>query len=245
MKSISILIPCYNEEKNLANTVNTTEKSLRGIISDYELLIFNDCSKDKTGEIADQLAKQNNKIKVFHNSANKGLGYNYIKGIEVASKEYFMLIPGDDDIPENEIREILKYVDKAEIINPYFTNPYETRHFNRVILSKAFVHFMNIIMGLDLNYYTGPVVHKTELLKKLDIKTYSFAYQVEILVKLLKSGHSFMEVGIAQTGKGTGHSHFYTYKNISGILKSIFDMIWTIKFKERKKYNKKPVRIKS
>ncbi|MBU2639916.1 MAG: glycosyltransferase family 2 protein [Nanoarchaeota archaeon] len=242
-KSLTIIVPAYNEEKNLEDTINTINNALNNFIEDYETLIFNDCSKDKTGEIADWLAKKDKKIKVIHNKVNMGLGYNYIKGIELATKEFVMMIPGDDDIPEESIKKILKEMGNADIINNYFTNPFEVRSFHRVLISKGFVKLMNLLLGLNLKYYTGTVLHKNSLLKNMKIKNYNFSYQVEILAKLLKSGHSFKEVGVKQTGKGTGSSHFYTFKNFKGILFSISSLLWVLKFKERNKYNKQPIKI--
>ncbi len=242
-KSISVIVPAYNEEKNLANTILVIHRAFKNLIQDYEILIFNDCSKDKTKEIADEIAEKDSKVKVIHNPINKGLGWNYIKGIELANKNYIMLIPGDDDIPEESIKGIIKHIGNAEIINPYFTNAFQTRYFHRVLISKSYVKLMNFILGLNLKYYTGTVLHKSSLLKSLKINDQSFSYQVEILAKLLKSGHSFMEIGIEQTGKGTGSSRFFTYKNITGILKSIFYLAWIIRLKERKKYNKKLIRV--
>ena len=241
--SISVIVPAYNEEKNLANTISVINRAFKNLIPDYEILIFNDCSKDRTKEIADEIAKKDNRVKVIHNLVNKGLGWNYIKGIELANKNYIMLIPGDDDIPDKSIKDIIKYIGKADIINPYFTNAFQTRQFHRVLISKSYVKLMNLILGLDLKYYTGIVLHKNSLLKSLKINDQSFSYQVEILAKLLKSGHSFIEIGIEQTGKGSGSSKFFTYKNISGILKSVFCLAYVIRLKERNKYNKKLVRV--
>ena len=56
-KSVTILVPAYDEEKNLNDTVNNINSALKDFISDYEILVFDDCSKDRTGEIADKLAK--------------------------------------------------------------------------------------------------------------------------------------------------------------------------------------------
>ncbi len=242
-KSLSIIVPAYNEEKNLANTILVINKALNSLIEDYEILIFNDCSKDRTGEIADELAKKDKRIKVIHNPINMSLGYNYIKGIKLANKEFIMMIPGDDDIPEESIMQILKEMGNADIINNYFTNPFEVRSFHRVLISKAFVKLMNLLLGLKLEYYTGSVLHKRNLLKKININNHSFSYQVDILAKLLKSGCSYKEIGIRQTGKGTGSSHFYTFKNLKGVFIGVLSLLWTLKFKEGGRYNKKPIRI--
>ena len=62
---LSVFFPAYNEEKSLKSTVEKTDKVLQKIARDYEMIIVNDGSKDKTGEIADRLAANNKKIKVI------------------------------------------------------------------------------------------------------------------------------------------------------------------------------------
>ena len=74
MKSISIIIPAYNEEKNLADAVKTINAAVKSVFKDYELLILDDGSSDGTGVIADNLAKKNAKIRVIHFSRNRGFG---------------------------------------------------------------------------------------------------------------------------------------------------------------------------
>jgi len=62
-RSVSIVIPAYNEETKLAPTVDFVLAGLnKNNISDFEILIFNDASTDKTGEVADELAKKHSQI---------------------------------------------------------------------------------------------------------------------------------------------------------------------------------------
>mgnify|MGYP001618550957 FL=1 len=66
-KSISVIIPLYNEERNLEAIITNINDIVSSLFDDYELLIFDDASTDKTGDIIDMFAKKNSKIKVFHN----------------------------------------------------------------------------------------------------------------------------------------------------------------------------------
>jgi glycosyltransferase involved in cell wall biosynthesis len=63
--SISVFFPCYNEEGNVGRTTQNAVKVLEGIGADYEVIIVNDGSKDKTAQIAAELAAKNLRIKVI------------------------------------------------------------------------------------------------------------------------------------------------------------------------------------
>ena len=66
-KSVTIFVPAYNEEKNLARAVKRYNKIVKTITSDYEIIIIDDASTDATGEIADNLAKVYKNVRVVHN----------------------------------------------------------------------------------------------------------------------------------------------------------------------------------
>tara|TARA_Y100000310_G_scaffold325109_1_gene388086 strand:+ start:241 stop:981 length:741 start_codon:yes stop_codon:yes gene_type:complete len=244
-KSVTILVPAYNEEKNLNDTVNNINSALKNFISDYEILVFDDCSKDRTGEIADELAKKDSRIKVIHNPRNMGLGYNYRRAIQLASNEFFIMVVGDNDLSSKEIRFILSHIGRADVVIPYHMNEKTARPFLRLFISKTFIHLMNILVGLDLRAYTTMVLHRTKLLKQIDITTDSFAYQPEILSKLLKSGNNFMEIGINYADdEESRETKFFKIKNFIGIFRTISHLFWLIRISERRTYNKRPIRIK-
>lgn len=111
--SISVIIPALNEEGNIAATVNEVLKAIGQRFPDHELLIFNDGSSDKTGEIADNLVAKNGHLKVIHNSQTMGLGYNYRKGVELAQHDFVILIPGDNEISGRSIEDMFDLVSTA------------------------------------------------------------------------------------------------------------------------------------
>ena len=72
--SISVFFPCYNEEANVEATTRAALAALSQVSSDFEVIIVNDGSTDRTGEIADQLAQEHPRVRAVHNRPNLGYG---------------------------------------------------------------------------------------------------------------------------------------------------------------------------
>ncbi len=217
-KKISVMVAAYNEEKNLSNTVKSLIVILEDLFSDYEILIFDDCSLDRTYQISETLAKNHHKIKVIHNKRNKGLGYNYREAFKLAKYEYFFFVPGDGAIKPTSIKYILENIGQADIIIPYTANP-QVRPFLRRIISSLFTTSLNLFFRTNIRYYNGIVVHKTNLLKSVRMDTNSFAYQAEILIKLIKRGYSYKELPMYINIEET--TSMFKLKNILGVFLSI------------------------
>ncbi len=229
-KSVSIIIPAYNEEKKLAPTVDLVLAGLdKNGISDFEIIIFNDASTDKTGEAADELSKKHSRIKVVHNPKNKNLGFNFVRGAELSVKEFVGMIPGDNETDPKTLDNIFSALGQADIIVPYIKNP-ETRPWARRFLSKIYVAIISIAFGLNIKYYNGMCYFKTEMLKKVPVSTYGFAYMTEILVKILKSNPDikFIEVPLVNRVREKGASKAFRLKNIASVFKTFLTLFWNI-----------------
>lgn len=240
--SISVVVPAYNEQERIEGTVAAINAALGDYFSDHEILIFNDFSTDKTGEIAETLKAGDSHIRVIHNPTNMGFGYNYKEGVRLACKDYVIMVPGDNEIPVGAISKIFKQVGRADIIVPHTAN-LEVRPPSRQIVSKAFTWVMNLFFGLDLGYYNGTCVHKTSLIKKIPIKTNGFAYMATILVRAIKSGASFTEIGVNIDQREGGESKAFAIKNVISVITALAGLFFEVQIVGRSKYNKKPDRI--
>jgi glycosyltransferase involved in cell wall biosynthesis len=223
-KTISVILLTYNVEENLLEAVDSVLKALDRKFVDYEILISDGGSKDKTLEMADRLASENKKIKVIRNK-NIGMGYSYFKGVESASLNYVTMFPGDNENSGFFFGKTLEKVGEADIIVPYTTNQ-NVRQFHRKLISDWFVIFMNTLFNLRLKYYNGNAVYKTRDLKKLKVISKDFAYNAEILIRLIKSGHTFVEVGIKI--KPSHKTAIFEISNIIGVVKTVFLLFYDI-----------------
>ncbi len=240
--SLSVIIPALDEEGNLEDAMKSVYQAMDQRFSAYEILIFNDGSTDATGRIAETLAARDGNVKVIHNPRTMGFGYNINAGIERARYEYVTMVPGDNEIPSNSIEQLFKHTGPADIVASYFTNQ-EIRPFYRQILSILYTTVLNLIFGLDMKYYNGPFVYKLEVVKKIPIATGGFAYLASNLVRMLKMGHSFIEVGIPLGKRKYGASKAVTVSNTIVVARTLFLLFLEIYVWERGKFRNKPRRV--
>ncbi|MEK6791998.1 MAG: glycosyltransferase family 2 protein [Deltaproteobacteria bacterium] len=242
--SISIIVPCLNEEGNLRGTIEAVKDALKttGVFSEYEILIFNDGSTDSTGAVADEIKKTEKGVRVIHNPRNMGFGYNYTEGVRLASKEYIIMVPGDNEIPAEAIQKVFALAGKADLIIPYTANT-RVRPASRRAISWLFVAIINTLFGLRLKYYNGTCVIRAALLKKCPLKTWGFAYMAAIVVRLIKSGASYIETGVDIKPRDTGRSKAFAPKNMVSVFKAVFMLFWDVRVKDKSTYSSPAKRI--
>src|SRR5205814_10411740 len=112
--SISIVYPMFNEEENIKHAVRFAEGALADMTSDYEILIVNDASTDRSADVAEALARANPRVKVFHHERNLKLGGALRTGFSNATKE--LVFYCDSDLPV-DLMELNRAVHIMEFIS--------------------------------------------------------------------------------------------------------------------------------
>lgn len=225
--SISVIIAALNEERNIEGTVSTVESSVKKFFDDYEILIFNDGSTDSTGQIAQKLSESIDCLRVFNNSHPKNLGWIFKEGAKQARMNYVILVNGKNDTTSQGLATIFSSRQKADLVIPYISNM-EERSFSRRLVSRTFTTILNTIFSMNLKYYNDSVLHTKEGLSRINIKTNSYAFQAEALIKLVKSGSSYIEVGVADKYEKQIATKAFKLKNITGVARFLVTTIWDV-----------------
>ncbi len=191
--TLTIVVPALNEENDLANSVQAAISAAQSLHLDFEILIIDDGSTDATPLIAGELASGDRRIRAISNGRNLGLGGSYKIGIREARGEYLFWVPADDAHPVAGLAQVLEKLGETDMVIPAPCND-EVRAGHRRFISKSFTFLINRMFKLDLPYYNGLVLHRTALLRGIDIKTNSFVFQAEAIVKLLNQGQAYMTI---------------------------------------------------
>ena len=114
--SLSIIIPCLNEEKSISKLIN----EIISVIDEkfeYEIIVVDDCSKDKTADTVEEIIKKQRFVKLIRNSSNFGYGGAFKEGLKFATKKYCTIIPGDG---ETNVKLILNTFLKLKVLIKLF-----------------------------------------------------------------------------------------------------------------------------
>lgn len=121
---VSVLMPCYNVEQYI-------EKSMRSILdqtySNIEVIAINDCSKDRTFDILENLAKNDKRIKVFSNETNLKLIKTLNKGVDLCSGKYIARMDADDIALPKRIEKEVAFLEENPDYSVVSTNFYTFR----------------------------------------------------------------------------------------------------------------------
>jgi glycosyltransferase involved in cell wall biosynthesis len=104
---ISVVVPAYNEEAGIKSVVENIRNVLGGKF-DYEIIVVDDCSQDKTGKIASAAG-----ARVIRNSVNSGQGASVKNGLRAAAGDYAVLIDADGTYPADKIPALIKKLDEG------------------------------------------------------------------------------------------------------------------------------------
>ena len=230
--SVTLLILAYNEEENISATIQNCNSACKSMFDDYELVVCDDGSSDSTGRIADRLSKSNRHVSVFHNKRKMGVGYSIRKGIGLAKKDYFMWVPGDNEVKQESIKGMLRYTGDSDLVISYIENT-SVRPLYRQIISKSFTNAMNILFFLDLRHFLGMTLCKTSLIKKLKLTTNSSCVMAEVILKLIKTGHSYKQVPIVMRRKKMS-ANIFRLKNVAGLVKTVGKLFFMLQVLKRK-----------
>ncbi len=216
-KGVSIIIPAYDEEKNIQSAIKSADKAVRGICSKYEILVINDGSHDRTCQKAELETKSNKSVRVINLVRHEGYGVAIKKGIEEAKMEYLTVFPGDNDMDLNSLSDLLKAMGSEDLVISYLGKS-DTRRLWRRIASLTYIALLSTLFKLKLEYYNGPFICRSKLLKNLRLISTGFTVCAELKIRLIKKGFSYKEIPFVHIGRLYGKSKALTFRSIANAL---------------------------
>lgn len=233
MSSVTIVIPAYKEEDNIEDAINNVVRIVESVGCDYEVIVVDDGSPDKTGDYARLKAEHNPRIRVAINATNEGFGYSFARGVKMATKDFVTVFPGDNDMSAQSLKDLIEARGTSDLIISYMKATNKRSIFRRCV-SACFVLLMNTIFLLKLKYYNGAFICRTSLLKTVPIKSTGLAALAECIVRLIKNGTSYRPIYFEHTGRRHHQSKAFSMRSINAVLKTIWILFIDIYFSRPK-----------
>jgi glycosyltransferase involved in cell wall biosynthesis len=200
---LSVIIPCYNEEKTIVQIIQAVRDSP---YENLEIIVVDDCSSDQTRNILNT-ELQDLVDQVFHHTVNQGKGAALRTGIQAATGDLVIIQDADLEYDPKDYPVLVDPIlrNKADIV-------YGSRFFggqpHRVLyywhrLGNGFLTMLsNMFTNLDLtDMETCYKVFRREIIQSIDIEEDRFGFEPEITAKIAKKGYRIFEVGISYSGR--------------------------------------------
>ena len=222
---LSVFFPCYNEEKNIATTVNKAVKVLEKTAKKWEIIIVDDGSKDKTGEVALQIKKQYPNIKIITHHPNRGYGAAVKSGLYNSKYKWIAFTDSDGQFDFSEIENFIKtqQTTSADIVIGY----YLSRKVPPLVIftSKIWELIIFVLFGLRVKdidcgfkFLSKKVV---DTIPRLEAERGAFISS-EFLIKAKKAGFKITEIGVHHYPRIEGQA---TGRQLKVIIKSFTDLV--------------------
>jgi glycosyltransferase involved in cell wall biosynthesis len=205
--SISVFSPCYNEQENIARTVEQALSVLEKLGADFEIIIVDDGSADRTGQIADEIARQNTRVKVVHHRTNLGYGAALQSGFRAATRKLVFYTDGDGQFDLNELPPLLPLVKRYDIVSCYRINRQD--NLIRKINGWCWTKLVCLLFGMKVRDIDCAFkLYKREIFDNIKLSSTGALISAEILARAMRKGYSLTQKGVhhyprtagAQTG---------------------------------------------
>ena len=224
MTSISVVFPLFNEEEYVVRAYEASVDALAPITEDFEIILVNDASIDKTPQIIESLCASDPRVKAVHNSKNLKLGGTLRAGYAVAAKDLVLYTDADLPFDLHEVRRAVRLleVQKADVVSAYRFDR-TSEGLLRTVYSFFYNSLVRAMFGLaikDVNFSFK--LFKRELLQKFTLRSDGSFIDVEFLCRARKAGAHIIQIGVDYFPRSRGVS---TLSSPAVIVKILREML--------------------
>lgn len=212
--SISVFFPCYNDERTIVKLAEKAVSILKKIASDWEIIVIDDGSQDRSREVLTNFAKKHKELKLIVHKKNQGYGGALKSGFRTAKKDLVFYTDGDGQYDVGELPLLVSLMTKdVNFINGIKMERQDARH--RIFfgnLHKFFNRWLFWLPVYDVDCDFRLI--RRSLIQKLDLKSNSGSICVELIKKAQRSGAKFREVSVHHYERKYGSSQFFRPRKI-------------------------------
>jgi glycosyltransferase involved in cell wall biosynthesis len=214
----TVILPAYNEEEGLPLCLENLDKELRQSDENFEILVVDDGSGDRTAEVA---AGYN--CRLVKHKVNMGKGAAIVTGLMHARGRKIILIDADDTYPASEVPTLSRELDKVDLVLTSRTR--ENIPLLNIIGNRMISSLIRALSGFRGNDpLTGLYGLRRELIERIDIESRGFAVEAEIVVKASQMGATVKEIPIKYNPRA-GQSKLKPFQDGFKIVRTILGLI--------------------
>jgi len=239
-RSLTFMFPMWNEEEMIHRTVDAARETASdlvasGEIGDYEILIVDDASTDKTATIADELAASDDHVRVVHHEVNRKLGGSVRTGLAEARGDLVLYTDADMPFDLADLGKALRLmrVYEADIVSAYRLDR-TGEGVKRTLYSYVYNSMVRMLLAMrirDVNFAFKLL--RRDILRHIELESEGSFIDVELLAKAQRRGFHIIQFGVDYFPRDRGTSTLSSPAVISTILKELVRLVPSLRRVER------------
>jgi len=205
--SLSVVMPAHNEEVAIADTVCSTLNAVSAWTEDFEVIIVDDGSQDRTGVILDEIAARDSRVRVIHHETNQGYGAALVSGFEATRKELVFFMDSDGQFDIAELERFFPLIERYDAVLGYRVARQDTwvRKLNAWGWKwLVYLVFKLKVRDIDCAFKLYP----GKFFQEHRLETRGAMINTEILYKFKRAGYTYTQIGVRHLprrgGRATG-----------------------------------------
>jgi glycosyltransferase involved in cell wall biosynthesis len=226
--SISVFFPVYNDEQSIGAMIRRVAALLPELTDDFEIVVVNDGSADRSGIVLSRLAAEYPFLKVIHHGINRGYGAALITGFSNCSKDLIFYTDGDGQYDVEELSLLWNAFGPAiDLVNGCKITRSDPRH--RIIAGTIYQRLMRFLFRLRVKDVDCDFrLFRRSLLRQIQLTCDSGMICVEMMKKFQDEGCRIAEIPVRHFQRPYGTSQFFTLHHLSRILIQLFSTWWRL-----------------
>jgi glycosyltransferase involved in cell wall biosynthesis len=205
--SLTVVVPVYNEARNIESAVEVVDAFLRARWSEYEILIVESGSTDGTAEICDRLTGRHPAVRVIHESARRGFGSAMKVGYREATKAVVWLVTVDLPFPLESIDQAWPLLGSYDCVLSYRAS--DSRALGRRFQSLVYNTLVRVSLGLPMRHVNSAfklMKRGTAQALARGVRADGWFFDAELLYRIRRQRVSWTEIPVPLIDRGSGAS---------------------------------------
>ncbi len=220
LTSLSLFFPCYNEEANVGSMIEQAIKIGEDYGIDYEVVVVDDGSRDRSVEIIRQWQSKNPRVRLVQHETNRGYGAALRTGLASVKKDLVFLTDGDNQFHLSDIDKLFSKIDSCDVVAGYRIGRQDKPH--RRLNGFLWTQGSKALFGLPIRDVDCAFkLFRRKAIEGLELKSDHLLIHAEILARLKKRGCRIQEIGIPHYPRTAGKA---TATGVLRILKTFSEL---------------------
>lgn len=205
MMQISVILPAYNEERNITKALSNSYKYLKSRYKSFEIIVVNDGSLDDTVRLVKDFAKKHGSVRLINHGHNLGYGSALRSGFMSAKGDLVFYTDSDNQYDIAELDNLKELIKKYDIVAGYRTKHSDPT--TRILISYVYNLLIMMLLGLEIKDVDCSFkLYKKKVFDSIELKCKTGLIDAEVLIKARKKGFKICQVGVSHYPRVEGNS---------------------------------------